>query len=583
MDRRTLREAALGQRPFSLLIRNIQLVNVFTQEIYPACIGIYDRHIAYAGPDDGTLEADREYDGQGKFAVPGLIDPHLHIESSMVTPAHYARAVVPHGTTTSIVDPHELGNVFGLRGVQYVVEASRHLPLRVLIVAPSCVPSAPGLETAGADFYSQEIATMLGWERVIGLAEVMDYPGVLKGSPRMDGIVAAALHHGGVVQAHAPTVLGRRLAGYICAGPILEHEARTGPEALEKLRAGMVVQARQGSNSRNVTDIISTLKDLPLPENLCLCTDDLSPVDLYEVGGLDEAVRLAIAAGLSPAAAICTATLHTARSNQLTELGALAPGYLADIVLTEDLARFQADEVFTEGRLVAQGGKIVVDVPAEAFALESENSMHLARSYTRDDFELVAPIAEGTVRVNCMQAGEVRVTATELITLELPVRDGLVCYADRPDLSLIVVVERHGRSGARGMALIKDLGPRHGAVASTVAHDSHNLIVVGRNADDMTRAVSGLVACHGGYTAVTGGKVEGTVPLPIGGLISPLPVETLAADVKHLKGVFQEMGVGGNDPMFTIAGMALVVAPKYKVSELGLVDVEAQKVLPTIL
>lgn len=583
IDRPGLIDAALGRRPFSVLIRNIRLVNVFTQESYAACIGISGRHIAYIGAEPEDVRAEAIHEGQGKYAVPGLIDPHLHIESSMVTPANYARSVVPRGTTTVIVDPHELANVFGLRGVRYVVEASRDLPLRVLIVAPSCVPSALGLETAGAAFFAEEIAMILGWERVIGLAEVMDYPGVLKGSERMDGILEAAHATGAVIQAHAPTVLGRRLAAYICAGPNLEHEARTGEEALEKLRMGMAIQARQGSNSRNLASIVRALKDLPLPENLCFCTDDLSPVDLHEVGGMDEALRLAIASGMAPAAAVCCATLHSARTNRLSQLGAIAPGHLADVVLTRDLVAFRADEVFVGGRLVAKGGALREPLQIEPFALEHENSIHLDAAPDPIAFRIEAPIAEGTVRVRVIQCGEERITATDLVELELPVREGIVRYQDRADLCLVAVIERHGHGGGRGLALIKDLGLARGAVATTVAHDSHNLLVVGRGAEDMATAAAEVIAVWGGYTAVADGVVLETVPLPIGGLISQLPVDRLAEGVGRLKSIYAELGIRGADPMFTIAGLALIVAPKYKVSDKGLIDVEGQRVVPTVI
>jgi len=572
--------AARGERPLDLLIEDVRVLNVYTQEIYPADIGISGGTIVFAGPGcwDGPPPAET-FAGQGRIATPGLIDTHLHIESSMIGPESFAAAVLPHGTTTVMIDPHEIANVVGLRGVAYMLEASADLPLRVLVQAPSCVPAVPALETAGADFGAAEIATMLGWDRVIGLAEVMDYVGVIQQHPRMSDILAVALEHDSVISGHCPVVSGRDLMAYIVAGPDSDHESRLRSEILEKLRAGMVIEGRVASHSESVTLVASVVEELGcVPPNLVMCTDDVLPEDLLERGHMDYAVRTAVAAGIAPIGVVQAATLHGAQRLRRRDLGAIAPGKQADILLVDDLEGFDVGAVFVAGELVAQDGRLTVELPAASPSDDVCNTVHLTRPLSLNDFQLrPAELSQDvTVRILDVSSRGRR----ELGTVRFPVVDGCVDISSHEDICLVAVIERHGRSGTASLTPIRGVGLTSGAAASTIAHDSHNLIVVGRTAADMLVAAQAVVDVGGGVAAALDGRVTAVLPLPIAGLMSPDPVETLVPKLKALNVALHAQGIVFEQPLMPIIGIALPVIPDYGVTDLGLVDVNAQRLIP---
>ncbi len=583
MDRSALIAAALGERPLDLVIQNVQLVNVYTGEVYPADIGIYDGYIAHVTtPGEAPLTGNTVYDGAGKYAIPGLIDTHVHIESSMLTARNFARAILPHGTTTVLTDPHEIGNVLGLRGVKYMVDSSAGLPLRVLILAPSCVPSVPGIETAGADFFAPEITEMLTWDRVIGLAEVMDYLGVIHQTPRMNGILAAVRAAGGLIQGHSPFMTGRQLSAYLCAGPDSDHEVITANDTRAKLRAGMIVDAKESSLSRNIREITSAYREMHFPPNITFCTDDREAEDLLREGHLNYVVRQAIAEGIAPVQAIRIATLQAANRIGLKEYGAIAPGKVADIVLLDNLEEVKANEVFVSGRLVAQGGQMAVDLPNPAFPVETENTVHLSAPLTDADFILHSD-KSGTAKVRILSYTAAASLRMDFDSVELPVVDGAVNYAADPELNCIAILERHGRGGSRSLGLIRGFGLAAGAIASTVSHDCHNLTVVGASAADMRLAAETLAQCGGGIVCVRDGQVLALVELPIGGLLSPLPAEELAPILHQTKEVMRAMGLQGRDPLLRVATLALAVIPKAKMTDMGYVEVETQRLLPLFL
>jgi adenine deaminase len=581
VDARTRRvEAARGNRPLDLLIQDVKLVNIYTGEIYPAEIGISGGYVAYASPSVWPgPEPERRLSAQGKFAVPGLIDCHVHIESSMMSPAGFAAAVLPRGTTTVITDPHEIGNVLGLRGVRYMLQATAQLPLRVYVQVPSCVPAVPGQEVAGAEFGSQEVAEMLTWERVSGVAEVMDYVGVIQQSERMRTILDVAAQKGTVISGHCPGLRGQALASYMMAGPLSDHETHDPGEILEKLRLGMTFEAKVSSFSESMRAAAGIVRELAtVPPNLVFCTDDIWPEDLMEAGHMDNVVRHAIAEGIPVIGALRAATLHGAQRNRLPELGAIAPGKQADILLVPDLQAFEVDEVFVAGELVAKRGRMIGDLPHLASGMESENTVHLSRPPEKEHFLLQARPGRRTEHLRVMTFEPNGSRGTDVV--ELPVRGGVVDLAEDHQLAWVAVLERHGRSKNRSLSLVRGIGLARGAVASTVAHDSHNLVVVGRSAEDMVVAARELVDSGGGICCALSGQVAALLPLPIAGLMSPLPLEDLVPLMRKLNQSLRSLGMNVKQPLSPILGLALPVIPHYGITDRGLVDVDRQEVVP---
>ena len=571
--------AALGERALDLLIEDVQLVNVYTREVYPADVGISGGYIAHVGPPAWSgPEPKQRFSAEGKFAVPGLIDSHMHIESSMMSPAGFAAAVLPRGTTTVVADPHEIGNVLGLRAVRYMLDATAHLPLRVYVQAPSCVPAVLGLETAGAEFGAPEITEMLAWERVIGIAEVMDYVGVFRQSDRMRAILDVAHEKGVVISGHCPGLRGRELAAYMMGGPLSDHEGHSRAELLEKLRAGMYIEGRVSSFGESIDTLGEIVQQLgALPPNLVMCTDDIFPADLLHDGHMDNVVRHAISAGFAPVDAVRAATLNGAHRHRLYDYGAIAPGKRADILLLRSLEDFEVDEVFVDGTMVAKAGKMIIALPTVQSELEHENTVHLPHPLQREDFGLRARPGRQEERVRVMTFARDR--SRVLTEIVLPVREGIVDITDADDVCLLALLERHGRTGGRSLNLVKGMRLREGAVATTVAHDSHNLLVVGRDVDDMVVAARELVSCGGGVCCAHRGEVVATLPLPIAGLMSPLPLEELVSLAQELSEALRDLGMAVKQPIGAVIGLALPVIPHYGVTDMGLVDVDQQVIL----
>jgi adenine deaminase len=587
LDRNALVAAALGEVQLDLVLRGVTLLNVFTGELYPADLGIAQGRIACVGPDGGGMSARETLDRSGLIAIPGLIDTHLHVESSMVRAGEYARAVIPRGTTTVLIDPHELANVFGCDGVRYMVEASEDLPLRTLVMVPSCVPSAEGLETAGASFGVDDVSEMLTWPRVVGLAEVMDYDGVLRRSERMMGLIETTLARGGLVQGHAPLVTGRPLAAYAAAGIDSDHETQRSDEALEKLRAGMFLEARESSLALNAAAAAGALRGRGYLPNVTLCTDDVTPEDLLASGHIDHVARRLVEEGLDPVDVVRFATLNAANRIRRHDLGALAPGRIADIVLLSDLARFEIQEVYVAGQLMARAGKALFE-PRPATApvvrrLERQNSVHLPIALDADRFRLRPDGLGGrsSARVRAIEIRHGASPETRFATLTLPVADGeLVLGAG---VNRLAIVERHGGHGGVTCVPLLGFGLHSGAVASTVSHDSHHIAVVGADRDDMLAACRALEKLRGGLVVVVDGTVRAAVPLPVGGLISLEPVETVADQLAAFRRAVADAGIGPEGDAMKIVAFALVVSPAAKLSDLGLVDVDRQALVPLLV
>lgn len=584
-DRDHLLQAALGRVKSQLLIRNVQLVNVLTDEIYPANVFVDSgmiAHVEYQDLERDLNLAETVIDAAGAYLIPGFVDAHVHIESSMMTPANFARAVLPHGTTTVITDPHEIGNVWGVEGVQYMYEASQDLPMRQFIDIPSCVPSVPGVEYSGAAFLAPEIHQLSQLDRVIGLAEVMDFMGVAQGDSRMTEILEAARSHGLYLQGHAPGIRGRLLSAYRCGGPATCHETITGEEALEKLRSGVTVDARDSSIVKNVADIWKGISHVPHLGSLCFCTDDREADEIQEHGHVNDVVRKAIACGMDPVTAIRGATYQAARTAHIENLGAIAPGFAADFLLVEDLRQLRPTHVFCGGRLVAQDGAVIVPMPERSFPLEHRNSISL-QPLTVDDLTVKATTADGTARVRVLEYTDPVMPFTHAAEAVLPVRQGTLVL-EEPDLQYVAVLNRYPDRDTMGQGVVKGFGLRRGAWASTVSHDCHNMTVVYDTPENALLAIETLRACGGGMCVVEDGKVLCTLELPIGGLMSPLDASVIASRCQEMKQELRRLGlVELDNPLLRIVTLALPVVPDLKITDLGLVDVLEKRVVPLFL
>jgi adenine deaminase len=561
--------AAAGRQPFDLLVASARIVNVFTGEVLPGHIGIAGGLFSRVFDREDGLPAAREIiNAHGRFAVPGLIDCHLHFESTMVMPQAFAEAVVPRGVLTVTPDPHEIVNVMGLDGMRLMLEASRGLPLDVFLQVPSSVPSTI-LETAGARIGPAEVREALGWPGVIALGEVMDYPAVIAGDARMHDILAVALEAGTVIEGHGPNLSGRELAAFVAAGIDSDHTLMTPALALERLRSGVTVLLQEKSLSpetlRAVGSAAQTL-------NLCLVTDDVLPDDLLARGHLDLVLREAIRHGLDPIGAIRAVTLAPARRMRLYDRGGIAPGLLAHLVLASDLNDFKPDMVFARGVLVARDGRLTEAGERGLRAprtVEGRNTVRL-QPPPAERFRLAAPDSRAEARVRVMEMNQTN-SFTRAGEATLPVRDGLVDW-ESSDLCLGAVFERHGRAGTVGYGFIRD-ALRGGAMATTWAHDSHNLFVLGRSADEMAAAARWVVERGGGIAAVRGEHVLAGVPLPVAGIISDAPVAEVGRQVAALRAALERLGFVHRSPIMTLGVLTLAVSPELKLTDLGLVDV----------
>lgn len=578
-DRAPLVEAARGLRPLDLAIRNVNLVNVLTCEVYPADIGIHGGRFAVVGPAGAyDLEATEVLDGTGKWACPGFFDAHLHIESTMVTPAGYARGVLPLGTTSAVIDPHEIGNVMGKEGVRLMIESSRNLPLRVYLAIPSCVPSVEGAETAGAHFGPEDIAEMMGWERVISLAEVMDYIGVVRNDPRMRGIVDAALAHGGVVQGHAPRLTGRDLNAYIAAGIDNDHESRFGEEVLEKLRLGLLPLIKLGSPGNHLPRLMPELLKAAHVD-VALCTDDVEPSDLLTNGHMDRVVRGVMQYGVPVERALRWACYIGPQHYGLRDFGAIAPGFVADFLLLDSLQDVRTNDVFVEGRQIVRDRRLIEDIPDPLADRPLANTVNI-QSVTARDFAIPAPAAqEGMVRINGLELLPTRMT--RLASTEARVAGGQITPECLPEgFCMAAVVPRHGQKTPPVSVPLTGLGLSRGAIAHTVAHDCHNILAAGCSGADMAAAVMALREMGGGFVLVEGGQIVCSVPLPFAGLMSLESCENLSARIERYNDEVRKRGILPESarPIMAMTGLALAVIPDIRITDLHpLLDVETQK------
>lgn len=549
---------ARGERPAELLLKNARLVDVFAAEIIETDVAIHAGHVAGVG----TYEAESVVDLEGRHLCPGFMDGHLHIESTMLIPPEFARAVVPHGTTAVMADPHEIGNVLGIEGINYMLSSSEDLPLSVYIMLPSCVP-ATDMETSGARLSASDLEPLLIRERVLGLAEMMNYPGVLAADPEVLAKIKIAA--GRPVDGHAPGLSGRDLCAYIGAGIHSEHECTTAAEAREKLELGMHIMVRQGSTEKNLKDLAVIVT--PETSRRCmLVSDDRNPSDLLEKGHVDHLIRLAIGEGLPPVTAIQMASINTASYFGLPDAGAVAPGYRADLVVLDDLEKVKVSMVYKQGRLVAEAGQVL------PFASGEPDRM--VRSTVNIDYKSLKRLgiraAGDSMKVIGIVPGQI---VTENLSLKPRVEAGMAVADVKRDILKIAVVERHMASGNLGLGFVKGMGLQGGAIATSVAHDSHNIIVVGDNDEDMRAAVLAVEKQNGGAAVVSEGGTLAGLPLPVAGLMSALPAADVAAAARQVIEAARGLGCPLEHPLIALSFLALPVVPSLKLTDMGLVDV----------
>ncbi len=556
-------KTAKGEEKADLVIKNAQIVNVLSEEIYKADVAIKDGIIAGIG--SGYI-GEKEIDAAGKYISPSFIDGHVHIESSMLLPSEFAKMVVPSGTTTVVADPHEISNVIGLHGISFMREASKDLPLDVYMMLPSCVPASP-YETSGFELNSYDLSMLIDSPWVLGIAEMMNFPGVINLDSEVLSKIKLGLDKRKRIDGHAPYLSNKDLCAYVAAGVSSDHECTIPDEAIEKLRLGMYIMIREGSAAKDLDALIPVLKECPTRKCIFV-TDDRYPWALRE--HINEMVARVVKNGVSPVKAVQMASLNTAEYFGLKNLGAIAPGYRADMLLLDNLEDFEPQLVIKNGEVVAQNGEMVVDIKEKT--LSSLRGTVNIRWLDKDDLKISA---EGdTVKAIEVTSG---LLVTKAVEAKINIEDGYAVSNIDDDVLKILVIERHKASGNIGKGFVKGFGLKSGAIASTVAHDSHNMIVIGTNDDDMLKAIKELVKSQGGKVIVNNGEVVAKLELPIAGLMSEQPSDEVIRSAQELKQGEKIIGCSLDEPFMTMAFLSLSVIPELKLTDKGLMDVMAGK------
>lgn len=584
---RELVDCAMGRVPADTVIRNGKWVCVQTGEIIPKTdIAILSGRIAYVGEDASHTigESTHVIDAQGKYLVPGLLDGHMHVESGMLTVTEFVRAAMPHGTTGMFADPHEIANVFGLRGVRLMVDDAAQQPIHVFIQMPSCVPSAPGFETPGAVLGPKEVTEAMTWPGIIGLGEMMNFPGVFMGDDKVHAEMSATRCAGKVIGGHyASPDLGLPFHGYLAGGPQDDHEGTTKEGAIARARQGMKVMMRYGSAWHDVAAQVKAVTEAGLnPRGFILCTDDCHSATLVQEGHIDRVVRHAISQGLDPMIALQMCTINTAEHFGVSrEMGLIAPGRYADILLVEDLKNFTAQLVIARGVEVARDGKVLVELPSIEYADWACQSVHLKRPLTAADFRLEY-VNGNEVMANVIGIIENQAPNRHL-KLKMKNQNGEIKSDLAQDICKVALIDRHHASGTVQVGLVSGFGFNVPcAIATTVAHDSHQLVVVGTDDENMALAANTLAECGGGQVVVKEGKVIGKVELPIAGLMSNEHAAVVAQKAASVLDGFKSCGCKLNNPNMQLSLIGLVVIPELRISDLGLVDVTKFDFIPVI-
>ena len=561
---------ARGEEPAELLFKNANVVNVLSGEIHRSNVAVDDERVIGFGEYDAKEIVDLE----GAYLAPSFIEGHFHVESTMVTLPELVRAVVPHGTGAMVIDPHEYANVLGMDGIRYVLESSKNQPIDFFVMLPSCVP-ATELETAGARFTADDLALLIADDRIAGIAELMNYPGVYLGLESELAKIDAG--KGKVIDGHAPGLCGKNLNAYALAGVRSDHESTDIEEAREKLRAGLHILVREGSTERNLEHIIQ----LVTPQNAANCsfaTDDKLPGDLVREGHIDHAVRKAIAHGIAPLTAIQMGTINTARHYRLRNHGAIAPRYWADFIVLDDLEEISIRRVYKKGRLVAENG--TYQLPKQREVQQPRSTMNLSYD-PKLDFQIASPDDNNAARIRVIEIVPNQIV-TRCVIENAAIKDGQVTGDVDRDILKLIVIERHRATGNVGVGFVRGFGLKNGAMGSTIAHDAHNVVVVGTNHDDIVLAVRELERMRGGQVIVSNGKVESALPLPIAGLVSDQPLETVVEQVSELNAAAAKLGCTLPAPFMSLSFLTLSPIPELKLTDQGLVDSLHMKLISVI-
>jgi adenine deaminase len=578
-------DVAMGRRAADLVIRNGRWVNVHSGEIIPETdVAVCGSRIAYVGPNaEHTIRKETQViDANGRYLIPGLCDAHMHVESGMVTVTEFARAVIPHGTTAMFIDPHEIANVLGLEGVRLMHDEAANLPINVHVQVPSCVPSAPGLETSGATIGPAEVAEAMSWPGIIGLGEMMNFPGVYMNDIKMMSEIMETVKAGKTVGGHyASPNLGLSFHGYVAGGPADDHEGTRQEDAIARVRQGMKAMLRLGSAWYDVAEQIKAITEQGLDSrNFILCTDDSHSGTLVHEGHMNRVVRHAIAQGLPPVTAIQMATLNTAEHFGLEkDIGSITPGRYADLIISRDLVTLPVEIVISAGEVVAENGTLQIDLPPYPYPKLAQNTVHLKQPLTAYDFDIPAPAPEA-VKVRVIGVIENQ-APTKAQTRVLPVENGVLQLDPRQDVVHLALVERHEGTGKVVNGFAAGFGFNAScAVASTVAHDSHHLIVAGTSKSNMAQAANRLAEVGGGVAVYKDGKEIALVELPIAGLMSNERAEVVAEKASQMVQAFKDCGCLLNNAFMQLSLLALVVIPELRISDLGIVDVNEFEVVP---
>ncbi len=574
---------ALGKEKADLVVKNASIVNVYTGEILDKIdVAVKGERIAYVGPDAShTIGSNTKViKGEGKVLVPGFLDAHIHIESSMLTPLHFSEAVLPHGTTGVFVDPHEIANVLGKRGVEYFISEAKIAPIRIFVGVPSCVPATPE-DTTGGVLGVKEVDELLKNPSTIGLGEVMDFHGLLSLREDILEKISSAHKINKVVDGHAPSLSGRHLAAYVSAGITSDHESVEAWEVVEKARLGMHVMLREGSAWRDLDKTIRAILDYGIDTHmLTFVADDRNPYDIIHEGHMDYIVRKAIELGLDPIKAIQMATINVARRFRVEDdLGGIAPGKLADFIMLNDLRKVSVEKVFIGGKLLAENGRSLWKPPRK-YSIPNYlyNTVNIRRRILPEDFKLKAPISNGTVKARVIGVVPNKAVTKHLI-MDVKIVNGEVIADTERDILKIAMVERYTGEGKVGLGLVHGFGFKYGALASSVAHDSHNILVVGVDENDMAYAVNKIVEVGGGIVFVAKGSVKALVELPVAGILSDKPAEIVAKELQKLVEETRKAGSKLEEPHMTLSILGLIVIPELRVFDKGLFDVMRNSVV----
>ncbi len=566
MDLPSIVATARGDAPADLLLNHAKVINVFSGRIFAGSVAVKNGTIAGFGDYDATETIDL----QGRYLAPGFIDAHVHIESSMACVTEFTRAVAPCGTTTVVADPHEIANVLGTSGIDYMLRSADGQPMDCLYALPSCVP-ATDMETAGARLDARDLAPYFTHPRIVALAEMMNYPGVIFSDDAVMAKLALARQHNRAMDGHAPGVSGRDLYAYTAAGIASDHECTRAQEALEKLELGMHIMVREGTCARNLEALVPVI-DNTTWRRMMWCTDDRHPHDLLADGHIDAVIRKAVAKGLDPVTAICMGTINPADYFGIRDAGAIAPGRKANMVVFSDLADIRAEQVFYMGRQVSANGRLLPDIQRPD-AVTVPPSMNLDASHL--DFSI--PAKSGRMRV-------IRAIPDQVITrgenMDATIKNGLAVADVSRDLVKLAVVDRYTGKGHMGKGFVAGMGLQRGAIASSVAHDSHNIIVAGVTDADMHAAVTAVAEMNGGFVVAGDGDILTSLPLPVAGLMSDQPVETVRDQLDGVIAGARQLGTSLSDPFMTLGFLALPVIPDLKLTDRGLVDVTRFEIVP---